>query len=134
MLELKPGDCFLIETNKEAGVVKSHLFVVVIETEPHTLNTIIVNIQTIRGEKHDKTVILYRGDHDFIKQDSYVNYRLARIISVPELEQKIKEGVAKIKNPVSSTILQRIAEGITRSPFTPMEVKEIYLESLYKKL
>jgi len=100
----------------------------------HTRNTIIVNIQSIRGEKYDHTVRLKPGDHEFIVHDSFVNYRLARIISLDELEAKIRTGTAVMKKPFRDAILQRICEGICKSDFTPIEVVEMYQSSLFSGL
>ncbi len=134
MLRGKPGDCILIETNKEAGYFKSHLFVIILETEDHTRNTIIVNIQTIRNGKYDKTVTLHKGDHPFIDKDSYVNYRLSKIVSLTDLEQKITNGTAVVKPPFDSVIFEKIRNGICKSPFTPNEIVEMYQQALFKNL
>ena len=129
-----PGDCLLIETNKEAGYIKSHLFVIILEAEDHTRNTIIVNIQTIQDGKYDKTVVLRKGDHPFIKHDSYVNYRLSQIVSLNDLEQKISDGIASIKPSMTTAVFQKICVGISKSPFTPTEVVEMYQRFLFSNL
>jgi hypothetical protein len=130
----KPGDCLLIETNKEAGNIKSHLFVIILQAENNTKNTIIVNIQTVRDGKFDKTVILHKGDHPFIDKDSYVNYRLAKIVSLVDLNQKISDGTAVVKEPLDKEIFQKICEGICKSSRTPIEVVEMYRRSLFNNL
>jgi hypothetical protein len=130
----KRGDCLLIETNREEGIIKSHLFVLIVEMEAYTRNTIIVNIQSINSEKYDHTTRLKPGDHEFIIHDSFVNYRLARIISMDELEVKIRIGLAVVKKPFTNDILNRICEGICKSDFTPMEVVEMYQNSLFSGL
>ncbi|MEN6435886.1 MAG: hypothetical protein ABFD58_08725 [Anaerolineaceae bacterium] len=134
MFRGRPGECLLIETNKEVGYIKSHLFVIILNAEEHTRNTIIVNIQTIRDGKYDKTVVLHPGDHPFIDRDSYVNYRLSRIISLDELERKIYEGTAVLKEPLNDVIFQQVCEGIGKSIFTPLEVKEMYHQFLFNNL
>jgi hypothetical protein len=130
----KPGDCLLIETNKdEGGYVKSHLFVIILECEDQIGQTIIVNIQSAQG-KFDPTTILRAGDHDFVDHDSYVVYRRARIITYAELEQKVKSGLAKSKQPLTGEVFQRLCEGLLKSPFTPMEVRDMYENYLYSQL
>jgi hypothetical protein len=128
-----PGDCFLIQTYFDLGGSKAaHLFVIVLEWEEHTRNTIIVNIDTLQ-RKSDHTTILDRGDHEFIKHPSFVNYRKARIISSLELEGMLNSGIAKPKPSFTNEIFQRICEGILRSRFTPAEVREMYEDHLFNR-
>ncbi len=130
-----PGDCILIETNHDGGGrIVSHLFVIILECEDHTRNTIIVNVQSIRGNKYDKTVILSPGDHPFIQHPSYINYSLAQIVSLDDLEQKLNNRTAKVISPISSAIFQKICDGILRSRFTPEEVKDLYQDHLHRQL
>ena len=135
MLELKPGDCLLIDTNREAGRIIAHLFVIILETQSHTRNTIIVNVQSDRGGRSvDRTVVLHRGDYEFIQHDSYVNYSLAKIVSVDDLEQLLSAGTARMRPAVTQEVFQHIADGILRSPFTPLEVKEMVRDHLFSQL
>ena len=134
MFRGKPGDCLLIETNKEAGHIRSHPFVIILEGEAHTRNTIIVNIQSVPNGKYDSTVVLKRGDHEFIEHDSYVNYRLARIVSLDEIEKKIEQGTAIVKPSFTNEIFRLICDGICKSRFTPAEVVEMYQNSLFSKI
>lgn len=118
------GDCFLIETNRdEGGFIKSHLHIVIIDCEEHTGTTVIVVVETLEGKK-DETTILKPGDHDFIQQDSYVNYRRSRTTSNTDLRRLVETGVAKPKNPVSKELLIKIKKGIIDSRFTPRYVVE----------
>ena len=130
-----PGDCFLLETNYLNGEVLSHLFVIVLTPAPHTRNTIIVNIDSWEpGTKTDNTTILQPGDHEFIQKKTYVNYRLARIVSVDEIEGWLETGRAKIKPRMDTSILNRISDGILKSKFTILEVKEMYQDYLHNQL
>jgi hypothetical protein len=104
----------------------------ILDIAEHTGNTIIVNIQSVRGKKYDETVRLEPGDHDFIKRESYINYRLARIVSLSDLQALIDNGVAKIMTPMEEEVISRICDGINRSPFSPREVKEMYTDHIYR--
>ncbi len=49
------GDCFLIETNYDKdGTIISHLFVIVIDPEEFTKNTIIVPIDKLTSKSRTK--------------------------------------------------------------------------------
>ena len=126
------GECFLGETNLDAtGHIKSHLFVIILSNKGFVRNAIVVNIQTVRGGNFDNTVILRPGDHEFIIRESYVNYRLARIVSLDEIETKIKIGQATPKPALRDDIFQKICEGVCRSRFTPTEIIQMYKENLW---
>ena len=78
---LGTGDCLLIDTNiDKGGYLQAHLFVIILDCEEHTRNTIIVYIQTVRSNKVDRTTILNPGDHEFIKNESYFVYRRAQCL------------------------------------------------------
>jgi hypothetical protein len=129
------GDCLLINTNyDEGGNIQSHLFVIILDYEEHTKNTIVVYVQSLRSPKADKTTVLHLGDHEFIKHDSYINYRQAQIVSAIDLEQMILEGKAVPMAPMEGGTFQKICDGILKSPFTPMDVRAMYQENLYRKL
>ncbi len=132
---LGQGDCLLIETNVDKdGLIQAHLFVVVLEPQEHTNTTIIVNIETLRSRKQDQTTVLRAGEHEFITSDSFVNYRRARIVSADDLDRLIEEGEAKVKPAVDSKVLERICDGVLRSPFIPLEVAEMYQDFLHESL
>lgn len=132
---LEVGDCFLIETNHDAdGFIQSHLHIIVLEKEEFTGNTIIVVIETLRSGRTDKTTILRPGDHEFIKKESYVNYRRSRQISTRTIEKLLQDKKAKSRASIKSDILKKIQEGILKSPFTPAEVVSMYENHLYRKL
>lgn len=132
---LGQGDCLLIETNVDKdGLIQAHLFVVVLEPREHTNATIIVNIETLRSRKQDQTTILRAGEHEFITSDSFVNYRRARIVSADDLDRLIEEGEAKVKPAVDPKVLERICDGVLRSPFIPLEVAEMYQDFLHEGL
>lgn len=130
---IKPGGTLLIETNfNEGGYIQSHLFIIVLETDDHL--TIIIPIDTIRGPKFDRQMILNIGCHEFITHDSYINYRRARIISTVDLENMISSGKAKIRASFTEKLLEKVRDGILKSDFTPMEIRDIYSSHLFKSI
>lgn len=132
---LGAGDCLLIDTNTDkGGYLQSHLFIIILNCEEYTRNTIIVYVQSVRSTKVDKTTILNAGDHEFIKHESYVEYRQAQIVSGDDLEQKLLEGVARPMTPMKGDAFNRICDGIMKSDFTPVEVREMYSDYLHRKL
>lgn len=134
MLKGKAGESFLIETNIKDGQVTAHLFILILNVEAKTGNTIIVNIDTIRNRNYDQTVIVKAGEHPFVKHDSFINYSRARIRSVGDLRQLIDSGCARLRETCSTTLLEKICSGILRSPFTIGEVREMYMNDMFRSL
>ena len=131
----KAGDCFWIETNyNKDGYLDGHLVVVVLDPEEFTKNTIIVPVTTLRSQKQDHTTVLNPGDHEFIKDQSFVNYAFAKIRSTSFIEQLIKEGKAKTKEPIRANILDKIVAGIRKSDHTPQEVLTMYGYYMMRKI
>ena len=120
------GDCLHIETNPNAfNEIKAHLHVVIIDIIPTTGETIIVPVETHTSEKQDGTTFLYTGDHQFIKQKSYVNYRRARIHTKDDLQNWIDTGIAKKMKPLEADVLQRVKNGVIESKRTFSDVKDL---------
>lgn len=129
------GETLHIETNHtEGGYIQSHLFVIVLDIDPKNNSTIIIPIDTIRGSKHDKQTTLDIGCHEFITRNSYVNYRRAKLVTTDNLQNLILQGIAKRKKPCSKELLDRIRDGILKSEFTPMEIREIYTSYLFESI
>ena len=132
---LGAGDCLLIYTNVDkGGYLQSHLFVIILDCEEHTRNTIIVYVQTVRSTKADRTTILIPGDHEFIKHESHIEYRQAQIFSVEDLDQMILVCTAHQMALMKADALKRICDGIMKSRFTPCEVREMYTDHLHSKM
>jgi hypothetical protein len=129
------GDCFLLETNLDkGGKRKAHLFVVILSLHTNSDKTITVHVQSIRSLKDDRTTILKPGDHDFITHDSYINYRMAKIVSLESLSKVLAENKSRTKPSMQQDVFERICKGIMNSPFTPHEVKQLYEDYLYQQL
>jgi len=132
---LQKGDCFLIETNRdETGAIHYHLFVMLLDPRTDKKETIIVNLDKLTSPRQDQTTVLNTGDHEFIKRPTYVNYRMARIISEKDLLELVNSGIAIKRTPMENGVLQRIREGVLKSPFTPGGVCEFYEDYLYEQL
>jgi len=124
---LGAGDCFLLETNRDRdGTIISHLFVIVINPEEFTKNTIVVPVDTLTSRKQDQTTTLNLGDHEFIKKPSFINYNRARIMTVTFIDQMIRDGKAKSKEPIKTEVLIKIRDGLRKSDHTPQEVLTMY--------
>jgi len=85
---------------------------------------VLVNLSTVRTEtQHDSTCLLPAGCHPFVKQESYVRYRAARIETVAHLSAGVAQGLFKPHNPIPADLLASIKNGLKISPFTKREFK-----------
>lgn len=112
-----------------SGNQGNHLFVLL--NNPKTFPNygpnpcvVLVNLSTIYPETpHDATCVLQAGCHRFVKRDSYVRYRSARIESAAQLSARVRQGLFSPHDPVSGELLDLIRNGLRASPFTKREFK-----------
>ncbi|MBX9903619.1 MAG: hypothetical protein K2Y31_04630 [Burkholderiales bacterium] len=88
-------------------------------------SVILVNLSSIRdGLPYDTTCVLAAGAHPFIKRDSFVFYRNARIEQASHVVKLVERGVFSAHQPVSAEVLQVVKAGLYQSPFTKREFKQ----------
>jgi len=102
----------------------AHLWFVITNVDDFG-NFITVNASTSR-QGSDRTTVLNRGDHPFIKHESVIRYDEARKHHISYFE---KAGtLLQIHHSESSeSLIQRIHDGFFTSPATPKDIKD-YLE------
>ncbi|MBN1423538.1 hypothetical protein JXA88_03175 [Candidatus Fermentibacteria bacterium] len=66
----------------------------------------------------DDTVILAPGDHRFVRHRSSVHYSTARWFSIQALQRAYESGHCSFQADMSGALLERVREGLMRSPFT----------------
>ena len=98
------GDTFLGGAEVHGG---DHLWVVINDPQAHDGTAVFVNVSTVR-EKSDTTCLLRRGDHPFIKHDSYVRFRSAKKALVEELDALIKARRLRPHQPANAALVVRI--------------------------
>lgn len=132
---LQAGDCYLITTNTDSrGYSVMHLHILILDGEEYTQNTIVVQINTFDSERQDQTTFLHPGEHEFITKKSFVVYKRSRIRSTRDIQRNIDDGIAIPKDRFDDKIVERIQEGIMRSPHTPLEVKDAYSRYMFRKI
>lgn len=117
-----PGDTFLLP---KPGQVE-HLWIVLTHTNEND-ESICVNVTTRRIHTDD-TLILQRGDHPFIKQESVVHYEDARYMNMVQVEALLDGHselfVAERMASCTHVLLDRIKDGLLRSRRTPTGIKD----------
>ena len=114
------GDTFYVAETEDD---EPHLTIII--TPPEEGEVVTVTVTTRR--RHSETLVtLNVGDHPFIKWASGIAYSYARIRTVDEIENAIRSGRAKTREPVSPDLLKRIRAGLLDSEFTPNGVLHFY--------
>ena len=79
---------------------------------------VMVNMTTFRPNV-DTTVILYIGDHPFVRHKTVINYGDAHFCEIMKINEALKKELVSIKDPVSDNLLQKIQNGLLESMETP---------------
>lgn len=102
---------------------RKHLFVIL--TKPkndpatHILSTLIVPICSIvDGQWHDPACPLKKGDHPFLKHDSYANYARALIEPVDKIVHGVDIGKIIPKDAVTNEAFAYLCKGLLDSKRT----------------
>jgi hypothetical protein len=102
---------------------RKHLFVIL--TKPkndpstHILSTLIVPIcSVVAGQWHDPACILGKGDHLFLKHDSYANYHRALIEPVDKITHGVAIGKIIPRDAVTNEAFVYLCKGLLESKRT----------------
>lgn len=115
------GDAFMIEDDDET---KEHLHVVV--SRPTAAGEVVTVPVCTRYRWSETLVCVAPGEHPFIKHDSVVSFRHARITQCAAIELAIQQGKARKKEPVSNRLLARIQNALPDSDFVANEVRAFF--------
>ncbi len=117
-----PKATLLVATPKSGNQNLKHLFIIL--TNPVNNEIITVNLSTCKTKFYDKSCILNKGDHPFIKHKSYIAYHHSKILTIT----KLKSMTIKQLQPVSDNVFQRIISGLLQSKQTPNKIKQFYID------
>ena len=117
---LNCGDTFLTGDEQEDTL---HLWIVLTPSSEGEVVTVSV---TTKRRRSETLVELHPGDHPFIVHDSVIAYSYARIRTVEEIEVAFASGTARLREPVSPEVLERVCNGLVDSDFTPNGIRHFY--------
>lgn len=111
---------FLDEPLPENG--KRHLRVII--TNSNEQNEFLsVPIDTLRSRAQDTSCVIEAGEHSFIKNRSFVNYRYARVLSFAQVFNGFQKGLLIRKEDISEELLERIQDGARTTKHLANELK-----------
>lgn len=103
---------------------EDHLWIVINEPAKHGHAALVVNISTLRAEA-ETTCVLQRGEHVFIRHESYVRYQSARAVKTSDFARLPQAGYFKPHQPASVALLDKLRAGALASPFLATELKAL---------
>jgi len=113
---MKIGDTFI------PALPDAHLWIVL--TEPNEEGKVV--IVNLTSGVFDQSCILEPGDHPFVRHTSTIRYQKAMLCSHEKLEESVRAGSVRRREPVAMEIVKRIWRGALVSDYTPGKVaKEI---------
>jgi hypothetical protein len=119
------GDTFLIDF---PGAPNEHLFVVITKVNHQLNNFVIVGIESAENTHSENLILLKPGEHPFLTKLSSVSFRFAAIMTVEELDSRIKQKTAIKKEPMPPEIVDRIAKGMNQTRKAPRYVQDYFNE------
>ena len=124
-MAVNPGSAYYVHTGPE---VPRHLCcILAVFDEPGISGTqcSFVTITSVKpGKPPDPACLLVKGDHPFIKKDSYANYREATVLFENRLLALIDVGtLVRHGSPFSDEVLRKLREGALKSEFARRDVK-----------
>jgi hypothetical protein len=115
---------FIPNTGPSFDQDKGHLYIVLTDPCPDKQN-LAVPVCTCR-QKYDNSCLLGKGDHDFLKHNSFVFYAKAELFAAEVLIKRVIDGDITYKGLVDEGIFARISHGLTTSPFVVPSIFKYY--------
>lgn len=116
----------LVPSGSHSNPDAKHLFAIVTDKcadDQHLL----VSFSTIKeGRFHDPTCVVAAGSHKFITNNSYVNYRFARIERADHLTKCVDGWMFTPNEDITEDLLARIQQGIVDSDFVAKRVFDYF--------
>lgn len=115
----------LIPSGPDNDPGRRHLHVVC--TDPDAAKTqLIVSITSWTNNLCDGTCILQPHEHPWLRHQSYVFYRKARIELATTLENGLRLGIFEQLADMNGQTFLRIRNGVCASPQTPRKIKRYF--------
>ena len=113
------GDTFV---TKDTPADPSHLWLIISDTDQSPTDLVLVNMTSWESHK-DPSCKLNAGDHPFVKHETCISFRDAKLVSAEVLRMLEEKGMLSRDERLDSPILTRIREGADRSDFLPEKVR-----------
>ena len=121
----------LIPSGPDADKERKHLFILLTDPVPNvdtkTSEVLSVSVSSIKeGYPFDPACRLYAGDHPFLRHESFVHYRYARIDVVSAFLAGVKIGAFIPQGPLKEPIFAQVCQGLLASRNTSPRIRQFY--------
>jgi hypothetical protein len=124
------GDTFLLAKSDRASSLE-HLWIVLTEPSLADGNAVCVSVSTQRSGS-EATVVLRPGEHPFLKHDSVIFYKDARVIDLVLVQQALESRLGYRHAKCSENLLRRVQDGLLASKQPSNDIKE-FCRTLWAK-
>lgn len=93
---------------------KPHLWVALTDPDPTTNKIVIAHLVTAKPHT-DRTVVLNKGDHEFIDRETHVDFAGTLIVPVSRLHRAITKGRCRFHKDVTDGVLAQLRAGLLSS-------------------
>jgi hypothetical protein len=114
------GSAFI---HREARYLKTHLHIIISNPDPSGL-VAKVNLTSCKDRQYDGSCLFDAGDHPFIHEKTFVNYRDANLVLLSQLEGLYQNGSIELRADADE-LLERIWQGAQNSRWTSNEVRDV---------
>lgn len=91
---------------------------------------LLVNLTSVRaGIRHDNACEVSPGEHSFVKQESYVEYRRAETMAATRISARVDDGTYTTHDDLSDALLQAFRDGVEDSDHVKQRVHEYYMKA-----
>lgn len=113
----------LFPSGPTSDPAKLHLLIV-LNTPQENNDIAIVPVCSVNpGYYFDPTCRLFTNDHEFIKHDSFIEYRFCKIMDAQPIVQGCLDDTYKPKASLEAVLFARVHGGVFTSPHTPQIIK-----------
>lgn len=118
-----PGESLFIES----GPIGKHLFLIVLNVKDGNQQLVVsVPVCTVRDHaKIDLACVIQPGEHPFVKAESFVQYRDARIDPVSHMIRCVQERTFVPNSPATNALFAKIKQGLKDSRFVKRHLKDL---------
>jgi hypothetical protein len=119
--------------NAEAPDIPRHPWIVLSDPGKNATAVVLVNLSTKLGPDNPP-LIVEPGEHRALSQRSYVRFEMARRTTLEALEKGLAANVLTLSTEISTTLLERIQQGLVSSRHVSRELKTILTDQGFAKI
>lgn len=124
---LKRSTWHILNTGPAHAPERGHLHVIL--TNPCPAQKLLLVPISSRHPKCDTSCLLGKGDHPFLKHDSFVFYARAGIYSATDIHQRILSSDITYRGLIEERVFGFICKGVLESPHLPPKFKKYYVDN-----